>query len=117
MVAALLTIIGYSINDTIVIFDRVRETQALQRNISYRAMMNLAINSTLSRTFLTTLTTMLVTVCLLVFGGGVIFDFAVVMFFGLISGTFSSICIAPAVVLHWHKRAAQDAIADKAKKA
>ena len=117
VVAALLTIIGYSINDTIVIFDRVRETQALRRDISYREMLNLAINNTLSRTFLTTLTTMLVTICLLVFGGGVIFDFAIVMFFGLISGTFSSICIAPAVLLKWHRRAAQDAILDKAKKA
>jgi preprotein translocase subunit SecF len=80
-------------------------------------MLNLSINNTLSRTFLTTLTTMLVTICLLVFGGGVIFDFAIVMFFGLISGTFSSICIAPAVLLKWHRRAAQDAILDKAKKA
>ncbi|MBO7741834.1 MAG: protein translocase subunit SecD [Victivallales bacterium] len=116
VIAAFMTIIGYSINNTIVIFDRIRETQAIRKDLTYSDMVNLAINSTLSRTCLTTLTTLFVVICLLVFGGGVIFDFAIVMLLGLIFGTFSSFFVAPAIVNHWHKHSVQDANTDKAAK-
>ena len=108
VIAALMTIIGYSLNDTIVIFDRVRETQEKRNDITYRELMNLAINDTLSRTILTTITTLFVVVSLLIFGGGAVGDFALVMFFGLISGTYSTIFIATAIVAHWHKHTKQD---------
>ena len=108
VIAALMTIIGYSLNDTIVIFDRVREMQERRKDVTYRELMNLAINNTLSRTILTTITTLFVVVSLLIFGGGAIGDFALVMFFGLISGTYSTIFIATAIVAHWHKHTRQD---------
>ena len=108
VIAALMTIIGYSLNDTIVIFDRVREMQEKRSDVTYRELMNLAINNTLSRTILTTITTLFVVVSLLIFGGGAVGDFALVMFFGLISGTYSTIFIATAIVAHWHKHTKQD---------
>lgn len=103
VVAALMTIIGYSLNDTIVIFDRIRETRPLRKDLNYQELVNLSINQTLSRTILTTVTTLLAVVSLLVFGGGVIFDFAIVMFYGMITGTYSTIFIASAIVNHWHR--------------
>ncbi len=108
VVAALMTIIGYSLNDTIVIFDRIRETRLLRKDLSFREVVNLSINQTLSRTLLTTTTTMLVVVAILVFGGGVIFDFSVVMFYGMITGTYSSIFIATAVVNAWRKKSLRE---------
>ncbi|MBP5300688.1 MAG: protein translocase subunit SecD [Victivallales bacterium] len=108
VIAALMTIIGYSLNDTIVIFDRVRETQEKRADVTYRELMNLAINNTLSRTILTTITTLFVVVSLLIFGGGAVGDFAKVMFFGLITGTYSTIFIATAIVANWHKHTKQD---------
>ncbi len=104
VVAALMTIIGYSLNDTIVIFDRIRETRPLRKDLSYQELVNLSINQTLSRTILTTATTLLAVISLLVFGGGVIFDFAIVMCYGMITGTYSTIFIASAVVNHWHRQ-------------
>ncbi|MBP1583600.1 MAG: protein translocase subunit SecD, partial [Victivallales bacterium] len=106
VVAALMTIIGYSLNDTIVIYDRVRETQGLYKGrttLLYHQLISQSINQTLSRTMLTTLTTMLAVVTLLVFGGGVIFDFAIVMFYGMISGTYSSNFLATAFINSLHK--------------
>ena len=119
VIAALMTIIGYSLNDTIVIFDRVRETQEKRKDVTYRELMNLAINNTLSRTILTTITTLFVVISLLIFGGGAVGDFALVMFFGLITGTYSTIFIATAIVAHWHKHTKQDsnAISDARKAA
>lgn len=108
VVAALMTIIGYSLNDTIVIFDRVRELRALRPDDNYRSLVNDAINHTLSRTMLTTLTTLFVIASLLILGGGVIRDFALVMFFGLIAGTYSTIFIATAWAAHWHKPSARE---------
>ncbi|MFA6930032.1 MAG: protein translocase subunit SecD [Lentisphaeria bacterium] len=104
VVAALMTIIGYSLNDTIVIFDRIRETRSLRKDLGYMELVNLSINQTLSRTILTTITTMLAVVSLLVFGGGVIFDFAIIMFYGMITGTYSTIFIATAIVIYWHRQ-------------
>lgn len=113
VVAALMTIIGYSLNDTIVIFDRVRETQELRKDLSYKQLVNRAVNDTLSRTMLTTITTMLTAGALLIFGGGVIFDFAIVMFYGLICGTYSTVFVATAIVSKWHKKIAQDSVVEK----
>ena len=108
VIAALMTIIGYSLNDTIVIFDRVRETQEKRKDVTYRELMNLAINNTLSRTILTTITTLFVVISLLIFGGGAVGNFALVMLFGLITGTYSTIFIATAIVANWHKHTKQD---------
>lgn len=103
MVAAVLTIIGFSINDTIVIFDRIREDLRLGVKGSFREVMNVALNETLSRTIITSGTAFLATVALYVFGGGVVNDFAFTFMVGVITGTYSSIYIAGAIVLWWHK--------------
>jgi SecD/SecF fusion protein len=104
MVAALLMIIGYSLNDTIVVFDRIREELDMNPGLSLKQVINLAINRTLSRTILTSVTTLLVTVSLLVFGTGIIRDFAFTFVVGILTGTFSSIFIASPVFYAWHKK-------------
>ena len=103
MVAAVLTIIGFSINDTIVIFDRIREDLKLGVRGSFRDIINQALNQTLSRTIITSGTVFLATMSLYLFGGGVINDFAFTFLVGIITGTYSSIYIASALVLWWHK--------------
>jgi SecD/SecF fusion protein len=102
-VAAVLTIIGFSINDTIVIFDRIREDLRLGVRGSFREIMNQALNQTLSRTIITSGTVFLATMSLFIFGGGEINDFAFTFLIGIITGTYSSIYIASAIVLWWHK--------------
>jgi SecD/SecF fusion protein len=102
IVAALLTIVGYSINDTIVVFDRIREDLKVVRGKGFRDICNLSINQTLGRTLLTSLTTLIVILFLLVFGGGAIFDFALALCIGVIVGTYSSIFVATPVVLLRH---------------
>ena len=102
-VAAVLTIIGFSINDTIVIFDRIREDLKLGVRGTFREIMNQALNQTLSRTIITSGTVFLATLSLYIFGGGVINDFAFTFLVGIITGTYSSIYIASAFVLWWHK--------------
>ncbi len=103
MVAAILTIIGFSINDTIVIFDRIREDLKLGVRGSFKDVMNTALNQTLSRTIITSGTVFLATIALYLFGGPVINDFAFTFLVGIITGTYSSIYIASAIVLWWHK--------------
>jgi len=103
IVAAILTIVGYSINDTIVIFDRIREDLRKDLKMDFPTLANHAINLTLSRTFLTSTTTMLATISLFVFGGGAINDFALAMMIGLIVGTYSTIFIATPVMLLCYK--------------
>ena len=103
MVAAVLTIIGFSINDTIVIFDRIREDLKLGVRGSFRELINQALNQTLSRTIITSGTVFLATMALYIFGGGAINDFAFTFLVGIITGTYSSIYIASALVLWWHK--------------
>ena len=103
MVAAILTIIGFSINDTIVIFDRIREDLKMGAHGSFKDVINRALNETLSRTIITSGTVFLATLALYLFGGGVINDFAFTFLVGIISGTFSTIYIASALVLWWHK--------------
>jgi SecD/SecF fusion protein len=103
MVAAVLTIIGFSINDTIVIFDRIREDLKLGVRGSFKELINQALNQTLSRTIITSGTVFLATMSLYLFGGGAINDFAFTFLVGIITGTYSSIYIASALVLWWHK--------------
>ena len=102
-VAALLTIIGFSINDTIVIFDRIREDLKLGVRGTFRELVNQALNQTLSRTIITSGTVFLATGSLYIFGGGPVNDFAFTFLIGIITGTYSSIYIASALVLWWHK--------------
>jgi preprotein translocase subunit SecF len=94
ILAALLTIAGYSVNDTIIICDRIREMRRKEKGKPEREIINSAINRTLSRTILTVGTTLLAVIALLIFGGGVIHDFAFVLLVGFIAGTYSSISIA-----------------------
>ncbi|HEY6227982.1 MAG TPA: protein translocase subunit SecD [Verrucomicrobiae bacterium] len=103
IVAAILTIIGFSINDTIVIFDRIREDLKMGVRGTFREIMNQALNQTLSRTIITSGTVFLATMSLYLFGGGVINDFAFTFLVGILTGTYSSIYIASALVLWWHK--------------
>jgi SecD/SecF fusion protein len=102
-VAAILTIIGFSVNDTIVIFDRIREDLKLGVRGSFYELINKALNQTLSRTIITSGTVFLSTLALYLFGGGAINDFAFTFLVGIITGTYSSIYIASALVLWWHK--------------
>jgi SecD/SecF fusion protein len=102
-VAAILTIIGFSTNDTIVIFDRIREDLKLGVRGTFKEVMNQALNQTLSRTIITSGTVFLATTSLFIFGGGEINDFAFTFLIGIITGTYSSIYIASALVLWWHK--------------
>jgi preprotein translocase subunit SecF len=101
LIAAFLTLVGYSVNDTIVIFDRVRENRKLVRKSSLRDIMNLSINQTLRRTVLTSGLTLFVVVALYVMGGAVLRGFAFVLVAGVIIGTYSSIAIASPIVLWW----------------
>jgi len=103
VVAALLTVIGYSIHDTIVVFDRVRENVRKNMKKDLPTVMNDSINQTLSRTILTSFTVVLVVAVLYVFGGAVIHDFAFALLVGVIFGTYSSVFIASPVVLAWEK--------------
>lgn len=103
IVAALLTIIGYSINDTIVIYDRIRENMRKNIRQELSQIVNASINQTLSRTLLTVLTVVIVLVAILLFGGAVIFDFAFAILIGILVGTYSSIFIASTIVLAWER--------------
>jgi preprotein translocase SecF subunit len=100
----LLTIIGFSINDKVVIFDRIREDLKLGMRGTFKEVINAALNQTLSRTIITSGTVFLATGSLYIFGGsGNINDFAFTFLIGIITGTYSSIFIASAFVLWWHK--------------
>jgi preprotein translocase subunit SecF len=103
IIAALLTIIGYSLNDTIIVFDRIRENTRKYHRQPYEQVINRSINETLSRTLLTSLTTLVVVVALFVLGGGIIHDFAFALIVGVIVGTYSSIYVASPMLLAWQK--------------
>jgi preprotein translocase subunit SecF len=103
VIAALLTIIGYSLNDTIIVFDRVRENLKKYQKKDLDFIINRSLNETLSRTILTSLTTLAVVVSLFVLGGGIIHDFAFAMIVGVLVGTYSSIYIASPMLLAWRK--------------
>ncbi len=104
IVAAVLTIVGYSLNDTIVVFDRIREDLQVYKKLDYAHIINLSINQTLSRTLLTSLTTLIVVVVLYFFGGEVINDFAFTLFVGVVVGTYSSIFIASPILILMQKK-------------
>ena len=103
VIAALLTIFGYSVNDTIVVFDRIRENMAVKHSVKFSHVVDMAISQTLSRTILTSATTLFSVLAILVFGGDTIRNFAIVLLFGISIGTYSSIFIASPVILAWEK--------------
>ena len=98
-VAAVLTIAGYSINDTVVIYDRIRETSRKYKKIIFEEIINLSLNSTLSRTLMTSLTTLLALLALFIFGGNVISSFVIALIWGVIIGTYSSLYVASPILL------------------
>jgi preprotein translocase subunit SecF len=102
IIAALLTIIGYSLNDTIVIFDRIRENMRAQRREQFAAVVNTSVNQTLSRTLLTTGYTLLVVVAIFLLGGEVLHDFAFALLVGMIAGTYSTVFIASPILVYCH---------------
>jgi preprotein translocase subunit SecF len=101
VIAAFLTIVGYSLNDTIVIYDRIREDRRKLYGRSFVDIVNTSLNESLSRTLVTSLTTLLVVVCLFFFGGEVIKDFAFALMVGVIVGTYSSLYVASPLVVEW----------------
>ena len=103
MLASILMIVGYSINDTIVVFDRIREELELNPVTNLRKIVTLAINRVLSRSILTSFTTLLAATSLWIFGAGIINDFAFVFVIGILTGTFSSIFIASPIFYFWHR--------------
>ncbi len=115
-VAALLTIAGYSINDTVVVFDRVRENLRRFKKASNLEIFNRSLNETLARTVMTSVTTLLALAALYVFGGAVIRDFAFALIWGVVIGTYSSIFVAVPLLLYLpHRRSAAPAAGDEAK--
>lgn len=104
IIAALLTIIGYSLNDTIIVFDRIRENLKKYHKNPLDFVINRSVNETLSRTILTSVTTLAVVVALFVLGGGIIHDFAFAMIVGIFIGTYSSIYVASPILLAWQGR-------------
>jgi preprotein translocase subunit SecF len=104
IIAALLTIVGFSVNDTVVICDRIRENMRKIKREALEGIINISINETLSRTILTTGTTLLVLIALFVLGGAVIRPFAFTLLVGFISGVYSTIFIASPVILMWEKK-------------
>ncbi|MCO5934399.1 protein translocase subunit SecDF [Mucilaginibacter sp. RB4R14] len=103
-IAALLTVIGYSINDTVVVFDRIREFLLHEKNTDPKEVINHAINNTLSRTIITAFTVILILVILFIFGGDVIKGFSFALLIGVIFGTYSSICVATPVIIDFGKK-------------
>jgi preprotein translocase subunit SecF len=101
IIAAFLAIIGYSLNDTIIVYDRIRENYGKHKKKGFSEVVNRSINETLSRTILTSGTTLLVVLALFVFGGGVIHNFAFAMLVGILIGTYSSIFVASPVLIFW----------------
>lgn len=102
VIAALLTVVGYSLNDTVVVFDRIRENLGVRRREDLGTLINTSINETLSRTVITGGTTLLSLAALITLGGGVIRDFALTLMVGIIIGTFSSIFIASPILIEWN---------------
>ncbi len=103
IIAALLTIIGYSLNDTIIVYDRIRENLRKHHKNPLDFILNKSINETLNRTLLTSVTTLVVVISLFVLGGGVIHDFAFALIVGILTGTYSSVYVASPILLSWHE--------------
>jgi preprotein translocase subunit SecF len=111
-IAAILTIVGYSLNDTVVVFDRIRELLRKYKKMPTEELLDLSINSTLSRTVMTSVTTMLALLALVLFGGKVIESFSWAMMFGVVIGTYSSIFIAAPVLIYLGVRVSGEAPAE-----
>jgi preprotein translocase subunit SecF len=103
-IASILTIIGYSLNDTIVVFDRVRENLRRRGKLLLKDIINTSINQTLSRTMLTSGTTLIVVVALFFLGGEIIHDFSFALLVGIVVGTYSSVFIASVFLIYWESR-------------
>jgi preprotein translocase subunit SecF len=103
IIAAILTIIGYSVNDTIIILDRLRENLKFKTRETFENLINLSINQTLTRTLFTTLTTIFPIVTLYFFGGAILSDFALALLLGMVVGTYSSIFISSPLLIEWNK--------------
>ncbi len=105
VITALLTLAGYSLTDTVVVFDRIRENlKQFRKRTDFPSTINTSINEVLSRTAITSITTLLVVLTLIIFGGEVLFDFAVALALGIIVGTYSSIFVASPIIVEWEKR-------------
>ncbi|WP_340106050.1 protein translocase subunit SecF [Rhodohalobacter sp. 8-1] len=107
LIAAFLTIVGYSLNDTVVVFDRIRENSLIYKTMEFKDMINKSLNDTLSRTVITSLTTLFVVTVLFIFGGEVLKGFAFALVIGVILGTYSSLFVASSIVVELQKRASQ----------
>jgi preprotein translocase subunit SecF len=113
VIAALLTLVGYSMNDTIVVFDRIRENVRLNKRENFVGLVNRSINQTLSRTILTSGLTFLAVLSLFLFGGEVIHGFAFALVVGVIIGTYSSIFIASPIVVFFHQKVLKSGAGEK----
>jgi len=113
IIAALLTVVGYSVNDTIIVCDRIRENRRRMTRQPLGEIINVSINQTLSRTIITSGTTLLVVLTLFVFGGGVIHDFAKTLLIGVLVGTYSSVFIASPVLIFWENWSARKKKSDE----
>lgn len=107
IIAAFLTIVGYSLNDTVVVFDRIRENSIVYKTMEFKDMINKSLNDTLSRTVITSVTTLFVVTVLFIFGGEVLKGFAFALVIGVILGTYSSLFVASSLVVELQKRAMQ----------
>ena len=107
LIAAFLTIVGYSLNDTVVVFDRIRENSLIYKTMEFKDMINKSLNDTLSRTVITSVTTLFVVTVLFIFGGEVLKGFAFALVLGVILGTYSSLFVASSIVVELEKRASQ----------
>jgi len=116
IIGAFLTLVGYSLNDTIVVFDRIRENIRRYKDADYGKIINRSINDNLARTIVTSLTTLLVVLILFFFGGEVLHSFAIALLVGIIVGTYSSIYIASPILVEWAQRTGQAAGKKKVKK-
>jgi preprotein translocase subunit SecF len=105
IIAAFLAIIGYSLNDTIIVYDRIRENMGKRNKEPFPDIVNFSVNETLSRTLLTSGTTLLVVLALFILGGGVIHNFAFAMLVGILVGTYSSIFVASPILIFWQEKA------------
>lgn len=105
LIAAFLTIVGYSLNDTVVVFDRIRENSIIYKTMNFKDMINKSLNDTLSRTVVTSVTTLFVVSVLFIFGGEVLKGFAFALVIGVILGTYSSLFVASSIVVELQKRA------------
>ena len=115
VITAVLTIIGYSVNDTVVVFDRIREMLRHDKRLSFYDLCNAAVNACLSRTVITSVTTFFAVAALFAFGDGSIFDFALIMLIGVVAGTFSSVFIATPIMFWWYKGKRPDFEAEEKK--